>query len=343
MSTLNVTNLKNITAGVTNVSLLADGSTTLVLNATGTSRTGGIRYAGGNLEVYNGAAWVTAGGAGTVTGVTATAPLAVATGTTTPVISITPGTSRQLLETNGSAVQFASNIDIPGTLDVTGVATFDGIASHPLGTAAAPSVTFTGDTDTGIYSAGSGRLSVANNGVNTVEVTAAGDVLIGGTLPASPNITLASSGLITLGGTSPGIQFPTTAIASANANTLDDYEEGTWTPTYVSGLASGGFTSTTGTYTKTGNVVVARMSTFFTVAGGTAQLNGPLIIGSLPFAAAVVNGGPTVGGENNFGQQLPFIVSSTSTGGNQLVINASTYPTSATMNKLDATAIYLTA
>jgi hypothetical protein len=62
-----------------------------------------------------------------VSSVTGTAPIVVASGTTTPVVSITAGTARQLLQTNagGTAAEFASNIDIPGTLDVTGAAVFD--------------------------------------------------------------------------------------------------------------------------------------------------------------------------------------------------------------------------
>jgi hypothetical protein len=48
---------------------------------------------------------------------------------------------------------------------------------------------------------------------------------------------LALAGNIGLGGATPttsgtGITFPATASASTNANTLDDYEEGTWTPEY---------------------------------------------------------------------------------------------------------------
>jgi hypothetical protein len=155
----------------------------------------GIGTAGQVLTVSGGVpAWTTIA-AGGVTSVTGTAPIA-SSGGATPAISLTPGTARQLLQTNagGTAAEFASNIDIPGTLDVTGVATFDGIASHPLGTAAAPSVTFTGDTDTGFYSPGAGRISLANNGTNTVEVTAAGTVLIGGTLPGSPGIGLGADG-----------------------------------------------------------------------------------------------------------------------------------------------------
>jgi len=54
-----------------------------------------------------------------------------------------------------------------------------------------------------------------------------------------------------------GIQFPATQVASANANTLDDYEEGTWTIGVSFGGASVGVTSThnTGTYTKIGRQV----------------------------------------------------------------------------------------
>jgi len=95
MATLQVTNLQNTAATVTNVSLLADGTTTLVLNATGTNRTGGLRYNAGNLEVYtSGGVWVAAGGgSGTVTGVTGTLPITVATGTSTPVIAINAATN----------------------------------------------------------------------------------------------------------------------------------------------------------------------------------------------------------------------------------------------------------
>jgi hypothetical protein len=48
------------------------------------------------------------------------------------------------------------------------------------------------------------------------------------------------------------IRFPATQVASANANTLDDYEEGTWTPT-LGGTAT--YIDRQGTYTKIGRVV----------------------------------------------------------------------------------------
>ena len=47
--------------------------------------------------------------------------------------------------------------------------------------------------------------------------------------------TLISASTIGVGGTTPsasgaGISFPATQSTSTDANTLDDYEEGTWTP-----------------------------------------------------------------------------------------------------------------
>jgi hypothetical protein len=78
-----------------------------------------------------------------------------------------------------------------------------------------------------------------------------------------------------------GVTFPATQSASADANTLDDYEEGTWTPTLFGTGAAGTFTGTTyGYYTKIGNVVtvVGRIENS-TIAGATGDFN----FGGLPF------------------------------------------------------------
>ena len=55
--------------------------------------------------------------------------------------------------------------------------------------------------------------------------------------------------------TSDGLTFPATAVASADPNTLDDYEEGTWTPNQGSGLVVVGTFSSAGRYTKVGDLV----------------------------------------------------------------------------------------
>ena len=85
---------------------------------------------------------------------------------------------------------------------------------------------------------------------------------IGGTTPAAGAFTtLSATGLITATGGQ--IAFPATAVPSADANTLDDYEEGTWTPVYSGSAGSKGATSYTtqsGSYTKIGRSVILHMN-----------------------------------------------------------------------------------
>lgn len=80
-----------------------------------------------------------------------------------------------------------------------------------------------------------------------------------------------------------GITFPAAQVASADPNTLDDYEEGTWTPTVQFGGASVGIAGTfTGTYTKTGNVVTLCYRLSFSSKGTST---GAMTITGVPFDA----------------------------------------------------------
>jgi hypothetical protein len=93
--------------------------------------------------------------------------------------------------------------------------------------------------------------------------------------------TLALEGASSNSGT--GITFPATQSASSDANTLDDYEEGTWTTTPTSG--SGSFTTVAfnnGVYTKVGNVVTCSGKIEITTAGTAA---GSINL-TLPFSAS---------------------------------------------------------
>ena len=160
------------------------------------------------------------------------------------VSKLADGVARQLLQTDaaGTGVEWASNIDIPGTLDVTSAATFDstvavtgaltksgnnvvtvgdtgtvtstmildgtilnadvnasaaiagtkispdfgaqtivttGVHSAAAGSAAAPSMTFTGDLNTGIYSPGADQLAIATGGTVKATVDSSGRLLVG--------------------------------------------------------------------------------------------------------------------------------------------------------------------
>ena len=69
---------------------------------------------------------------------------------------------------------------------------------------------------------------------------------------------------------------------TASDNALDDYEEGTWTYTAGSNIT---LTSSTGKYTKVGDLVTAIAS----VAGVAFTSGNECIIGGLPFNPAVGN------------------------------------------------------
>lgn len=81
---------------------------------------------------------------------------------------------------------------------------------------------------------------------------------------------------------SQGIKFPATAVSSTDANTLDDYEEGTWTPTVDAG--SGSFTTVSGSgrYTKIGRLVYFYAHIVITTNGTAASF----VRFTLPFTSA---------------------------------------------------------
>jgi hypothetical protein len=89
-----------------------------------------------------------------------------------------------------------------------------------------------------------------------------------------------------------GITFPATASASSDANTLDDYEEGTWSPELLSdGGSAAGKTYTTqlGRYTKIGDVVYFQFVVQFSNKGSN-NVNEAYLDG-FPFAVSSTNGG----------------------------------------------------
>jgi len=91
-----------------------------------------------------------------------------------------------------------------------------------------------------------------------------------------------------------GVTLGTAAGVYAAANTLDDYEEGTWTPTLYYQNATGvtrTYTEQTGHYTKIGNTVTV----WCTLKGGTSNsgsyANDNIGISGLPFS--VIGGNAT--------------------------------------------------
>lgn len=78
------------------------------------------------------------------------------------------------------------------------------------------------------------------------------------------------------------LQFPASQNASSNANTLDDYEEGTFTPAITLGGGATGVTyaSANGYYTKIGNRVEINGAIILSSKGSST---GAVVITGLPF------------------------------------------------------------
>ena len=97
---------------------------------------------------------------------------------------------------------------------------------------------------------------------------------------------------IGLGGSTPssgtGITFPATQSASSDANTLDDYEEGTWTVGVKGSTTAGTYTALTAnaSYTKIGRQVTCNFYVRWESGTGT----GNLLITGLPFTSRNASG-----------------------------------------------------
>ena len=178
----------------------------------------------------------------------------------------------------------------------------------------------------------SGDLAFYNN-------SASGAFIIGNT--GSGSLQLATTGSSSVVLNNGQLKFPATQVASSDANTLDDYEEGTFTPTYFPG--SGSFGSITyayqsGKYTKIGNVVYVTIE-IATASLSVGSASGTVCIGNLPFAASNWFGG-TVYQSNNWGANNPdCLLYNTSTsatlGYNNFIQNAT--PSVSNMNTTTAT------
>lgn len=94
--------------------------------------------------------------------------------------------------------------------------------------------------------------------------------------------------------------FPATQVASSGANTLDDYEEGTWTPVLTfstPGDVSVTYSTQQGAYTKIGRMVTVQFNVITSAFTHTTAAGSVLITG-LPFTSLNVTNGNFFGAVN---------------------------------------------
>jgi hypothetical protein len=220
----------------------------------------GVSFSTGTT--YNGSAAITINATGTGGTVTSVAALTIGTtgtdlsstvanGTTTPVITLQVPTA--------SAVN-------RGALSAADWTTFNNKYSTggALGTPSSGTVTNL-----------TGTASININGT------------VGATTPTTGAFTTVKAnttmgvGAATPSASGAGITFPATQSASTDVNTLDDYEEGTFTPTIIgtTTAGTGTYVSQVGNYTKIGRSVTVYGRVRISAHTGT----GNMLIGNLPF------------------------------------------------------------
>jgi hypothetical protein len=209
--------------------------------------------------------------------------------------TITSGGDRVVLDSafNSTGATAAFSFTLGGTegmrLTTTGlgIGTSAPATQFVVSNAGAQGVEITGSTGTiQVYNRSTSAYGTANIYANTFYVRTGASPAINLTVDVNGNVTLlknisVGNATVTTSGT--GITFPATQSASTDANTLDDYEEGTWTPAALFSTSNGdlSYAKQIGRYTKIGNLVTLTGWLNFT----ETTASGNLSVTGLPFTS----------------------------------------------------------
>jgi hypothetical protein len=173
--------------------------------------------------------------------------------------------------TTGDSLRY-EQLFTASTVTLTGglvVGNSSGVLQFPDGSVSAPGLRVGSSSTTGLFSNTDNSLRAATNGVEAARFIATGLFITAGS-----------------------ISFPSTQAASTDPNTLDDYEEGTWTPALTfstPGNLSVTLDSAVGAYRKIGSQVIVTCD-IATSAFSHSTASGNLHITGLPFTSANTSG-----------------------------------------------------
>jgi hypothetical protein len=247
----------------------------------------------------------------------------IAAGTTsgTALVSTGDTTGSLVLKTGSSAttaltIDTLQNVGI-GTTPVTWSTQVEALQIGPHAAYYSNTVDTTTVVSNNLYVSAGGSNTYSNTGavaqfyqVNGQHVwrsaasgTAGTTVALTQVLAVEKDRSLALQGATTQTGA--GISFPATQVASSDANTLDDYEEGTWTPTFSPAGGSVTHSTRQGNYVKVGSMVLAN---FFIQISSASSPSGGLSITGFPFqtlGSSYGNPGAGLTNAGNWSTQTP--------------------------------------
>lgn len=201
---------------------------------------------------------------------------------------------------SGGVIDAYVSLDTTSTASTVGFATSGSVRlsintggqvlAHNTGTAALPSLVKNDDTNTGIYFPAADTIGFSTAGVERARINSLG------------NIVLAQNA---------GIDFSNNANAAGmTSELLDDYEEGTWTPSYTTDNVTFGsitYNIQIGRYTKIGESVTVWFA-IRTNAITVGSASGNVVISGLPFTTANITGfycTGSLGAATGFGTNTP--------------------------------------
>jgi len=201
-----------------------------------------------------------------------------------------------------------------GMVPDTTTLTVSGQVGTTNGTAGAPTHTFYGDADTGMYRSGANILGFSTNGTARATIAADGELNV-------------MTGNLKIGTAGKGVDFSAYGSGTnVSSNLLDDYEEGTFAITLTwatPGNSSVSYAARTGQYVKVGrNVTFQCQNRLNVVTKGTAS--GDVTITGFPFAFL------NTGGYGSSGL-IPYITNLPITSGHTLVCAGVANATTATL------------
>lgn len=170
-------------------------------------------------------------------------------------VGVTPGTARLNIRSPNNIVEIVAQF---GNLQQIG----------------ALNIFTDSNTEWGFGTLNSRNMLFKTNQIERMRIAADGAILVGKTTVT------ANAGDIQL---SKGLSFPATQVACSDPNTLDDYEEGTFTPTVVgvTTAGTGTYSQQAGRYTKIGNRVFFTVKLSWTAHTGVGDMR----VGALPFTS----------------------------------------------------------